>query len=149
VTYFMTYFELRLAGLQFTHRVLNVVPAHDCVPLKDAASAPSTDFHDDRFSRFSDSGTAEIPRGREGMYPGQSARFLAKIAGPAWKTRGRGGPPGGMPLPDKAFLRLRDRRSSGNCNQYAQVRARAMHGERFPRNSCGLSFVKLGHRVNV
>jgi hypothetical protein len=61
VTYFVTYFGLRFADLQFPHRVLNVVPAHDCVPLENGTGAPSSDLHDDRFG---DPGTAEIPRGR-------------------------------------------------------------------------------------
>jgi hypothetical protein len=60
VTYFVTYFNFRFAGLQFAHRVLNIISAHDCVPLKYRPSAPSTDLHDDRFR---DTGTAEIPRG--------------------------------------------------------------------------------------
>jgi hypothetical protein len=47
--------------LELANRIRDLVPALDCMPLEDAGSAPAVGLHDDRFSN---SGAAEIPRGR-------------------------------------------------------------------------------------
>jgi hypothetical protein len=60
VTYFVTRLGFLLIDLQPPHGVNDVPTAHNCIPLKHAASAPAPDLHN---YRFGDASATEIPCG--------------------------------------------------------------------------------------
>jgi hypothetical protein len=77
VTINVTYLRFLLVDLQLPHGVHDVTPAHNCVPLKYAPSAPSADFHNDSFGNPS---TTKIPSGCPAEVMEDQAGVLGSLA---------------------------------------------------------------------